>query len=99
MLIQHYLLFFVHSFKIIDLQCCNYRHLPSNFSTKLQSSMTIFHHKLLTREGRGLSQRMNSTSDRGDFWAQPVEILVFPSPTGYMLTSYSFPFIKLGYIR
>ena len=26
-------------------------------------------------------------SDQGDFWAQQVEILVFASPTGYMLTS------------
>ena len=26
-------------------------------------------------------------SDRGDFWAQPVEIPVFASPAGYMLTS------------
>ena len=39
---------------ITDLQCCNYCHLPSNFSSKLQSSMTIFHHKLLTREVRVL---------------------------------------------
>ena len=30
------------------------------------------------------------TSDRGDFWAYPVEILVFASPTGYMLTSSGF---------
>ena len=36
---------------IIDLQCCNYCHLPSDFSFKFQSSMTIFHPKLLTREG------------------------------------------------
>ena len=31
------------------------------------------------------------TSDWGDFWASLVEILVFPSPTGYMLTSSGFP--------
>ena len=30
-------------------------------------------------------------SDQGDFWASPVEILVFASPTGYMLTSSGFP--------
>jgi hypothetical protein len=37
-----------------------------------------------------------STSDRGDFWAQLVEILVFASPTGYMLTSSGFPVLNLG---
>ena len=36
------------------------------------------------------------TSDRGDFWAQPVEIPVFASPPGYMLTSSSFPLLKWG---
>ena len=34
---------------------CNYCHLPSDFSSKLQLLMTIFHHKLLTREGRILA--------------------------------------------
>jgi hypothetical protein len=33
-------------------QCCNYCHLSSGFSFIFQSSMTIFHHKLLTTEGR-----------------------------------------------
>ena len=33
----------------IDLQCCNYCHLPGEFSSNFQSSMTIFHHKLLTK--------------------------------------------------
>ena len=39
-------------------------------------------------------------SDRGDhFWAQlSVEILVFASPTGYMLTFSGFSFMKLGNI-
>ena len=37
---------------IVDLQCCNYCHLPSKFLSKFQSSVTIFHHKLLRREGR-----------------------------------------------
>ena len=46
MLTQHYLSIFVQNFKlIIDLQCCNYCHLPSGFSPNFQSSMTIFHHK------------------------------------------------------
>ena len=36
---------------ITDLQCCNYCHLPSDYSSKFQSYMTIFHHKLLTRVG------------------------------------------------
>ena len=30
------------------------------------------------------------TNDREDSWAQPVEIRVFASPTGYMLTSSGF---------
>ena len=39
------------------------------------------------------------TSDGGDFWAQSVGILVFASPTVYMLTSFGrFSYIKLGYI-
>jgi hypothetical protein len=37
-------------------------------------------------------------SDRGDFWAYSVEILVFASPTGYMLTSSGFLCIDSGYI-
>ena len=36
------------------------------------------------------------SSDRGDFWALPVEILVFASPTGYMLTSPGFPLWNRG---
>ena len=32
-----------------------------DFSSKLQLSMTIFHHKLLTREGRVMAQWMNSS--------------------------------------
>jgi hypothetical protein len=35
-------------------------------------------------------------SDRGDFWAYSVEILVFASPTGYMLTSSGFPLLHWG---
>ena len=35
-------------------------------------------------------------SDRGDFLAYPVEILVFASPTGYMFTSSGFPLINWG---
>ena len=35
-------------------------------------------------------------SDRGDFWAQPVEILVFASPTSYMLTASGFPLLNWG---
>ena len=30
----------------------------------------------------------------GDFWA--IDILVFPSPTCYMLTSFSFPLVDWG---
>ena len=35
-------------------------------------------------------------SDRGDFWALPVEMLVFASPTGYMFTSSCFPLLNWG---
>ena len=36
---------------------------------------------------------------RGDFWAWLVDILVvFPSPTGYMSTSFTFFFMKPGYL-
>ena len=35
------------------------------------------------------SQRTR-TNVQGDFWAWPVDILVFPSPTDYMLTSFGF---------
>ena len=41
--------------EIIDLHCCNYRVLLSDLSSKFQSSMTMYHHKLLTREGRVLA--------------------------------------------
>ena len=45
----------------IHLQCCNYCPLRSNFSSKFQSSMTTFHHKLLTREGRVLANEWISS--------------------------------------
>ena len=45
-----YLSFLVILEGLIDLPCCNYCHLPSDFSSKFQSSRTIFHHKLLTRD-------------------------------------------------
>ena len=34
---------------IIDLQCCNYCHLLSDFSSKFQSSMTIIFHCKIVR--------------------------------------------------
>ena len=37
--------------RIITLQRCKYYHFPSDFSSNFQSPTTIFHHKLLTREG------------------------------------------------
>ena len=40
---------------IIDLHCCNDCHLPSEFTLKFQSSMTILDQKLVTREGRDLA--------------------------------------------
>ena len=39
---------------------------------------------------------MIPSSDRGDFWAQPVEILVFATPTGYLFTSSGFPLLNWG---
>ena len=45
---------------IIDIQWCNYWHLPSEFSSKFKSSMTIFRHKLMTGEGRVLANEMKS---------------------------------------
>ena len=36
----------------LDLQYCDYCHLPSDSSSKFPSSTVIFHHKLLTRECR-----------------------------------------------
>ena len=36
----------------------------------------------------------NWQSDRRDFWAWSVEILVFASPTGYLLTSFGFSILS-----
>ena len=38
--------------KFTNLQCCNYCHLPSDFHPSFIHPWQIFHHKLLTREGR-----------------------------------------------
>ena len=38
----------------IDSQYCNYYHLPSDFLSEFEASITLFHQKLLTREGRVL---------------------------------------------
>ena len=40
---------------IIDLQSYNYYHLPRDHSSKFHPSVTILHHKLLTKEGRILA--------------------------------------------
>ena len=41
----------------MDLQCCNYNcHLQSDVASKFESSMTMFHHKLLTKEGKVLAK-------------------------------------------
>ena len=39
----------------------------------------------------------NRFSDQGDFQVYSIEILVFASPTGYMLTSANFPFLNWVY--
>ena len=46
---------------------------------------------LLLKEKKGSFQPVIRL---GDFWAQPVEILVFASPTGYMFTSFGFPLLN-----
>ena len=49
-------------FGIIDLQYHNYCHTSNDVSPKFQSSMTIYHHKLMTVEGgRVFGQRMTSS--------------------------------------
>ena len=45
----------------MDLQCCNYCHVPSDFSSRFQSSMTIYLHKLLARR-QGFGQWTNSST-------------------------------------
>ena len=52
---------------IIDLLYCKNYHLPSNFSSIFQSSMTIFIHKLLTREGMVLANK----------WTHPSSTTIF----------------------
>ena len=61
MLTQHYLSFLVNFQGIRDLQCCKNCHIPSAFSFECHPSMTIFYHKLLTREGEVFGQWMNSS--------------------------------------
>ena len=52
---------------------------------------------LLQQQQGGGGPRLIRSSDRGDFWAQPVEMLVFASPTGYMmLTSSGLPLLNWG---
>ena len=48
---------------------------------------TDTHMRALREKKENHAVKNNQTIDRGDFWASPVEILVFASPTGYMLTS------------
>ena len=51
---------------ITNLQCCKYCHLPGDFSSHFQSSMTIFHHNLLARGCRGFGQWTNSSIIHGN---------------------------------
>jgi hypothetical protein len=68
MVTQHYLSFLVTVLGgIIDLQCSNCYHLPSVYSSKFQSPTTIFHHKLLTREGGVLANG----------WTHPLPMTIF----------------------
>ena len=52
----------------MNLQCCNYYHLQSGFSFNFQSSKTMFHHKLLTREGRVLANGLTRPSSMTVFY-------------------------------
>jgi hypothetical protein len=47
-------------------------------------------------EEKMLHFKMAGDSDRGDFRAYSVEILVFVGPTGYMLISSGFPLLNWG---
>ena len=49
---QHYLSFLVHCLGDHRFTVLYYCHLPNDLSSKFRSYMTIFHRKLLTREGR-----------------------------------------------
>ena len=40
---------------VIELRCCNYSHLPSDFVIQISIIHDNFHHKLLTRGGRVLA--------------------------------------------
>ena len=51
-IMYRFLVIFFGGEGVIDLQCCNFSYLPNDFSTNFQSCMTIFHHKLLTKDGR-----------------------------------------------
>ena len=58
---QRYLPFFVILSGVYKCKVRNYYQLPIGFSSKVQSSMTTFHHKLLTRKCIFLSQWMNAS--------------------------------------
>ena len=46
--------------------------------------------------GNYTNTHVGFSCDREDFWASPVKILVFASPTGDMLTSSSSPLLNWG---
>ena len=50
----------------------------------------------INRNADGPQTSRSPSSDRGDFWAWPVEILVFASPIGYMSTSSGLPSLNWG---
>ena len=51
----------------MDLQCCIDCLLPSDFSSKILSSMIVFHHKLKTTNGRVMANG----------WTRPSSMRVF----------------------
>ena len=46
--------------------------------------------------GKWTLLRLGTVSGEIFFWALSVDILVFPSPTGYTLTSFGFPLLNWG---
>ena len=68
----------------MDLQCCNYCHLPNGFSSKLQSSMTVFHHKFDRMQtlpnmrkctlGQWQNQEKSNRQEKVGFW--PMDELI-----------------------
>ena len=71
----------------IDLYCCNYYHSPSDFSSKFRAFVTIFHHKLLTREGKALASTWINSSTIHDNICSLVHRICYPKMTSNTIFS------------